>query len=143
MGTKDGQREQQEQIRNNKTWEIKLKTRHKQLKAVKIKVEITPRQRLDHNKEQSRPCFWCGKSEFQANFSTTQVIIEGSALVENTKLLMTGKQSRVKNADQDEPARISKLNKQKNEARGQTCIVYRADSLKWKSLPLLYITPKV
>lgn len=107
MGTKDGQREQQEQIRNNKTWEIKLKTRHKTLKAIKIKEEITPRQRLesntetkdptggketDHNKEQSRPCFWCGKSKFQANFSTTQVVIEGSALVENTKLLMRGNQ---------------------------------------------------
>lgn len=55
MGTKDGQREQQEQIRNNKTWEIKLKTRHKQLKAIKIKVEITPRQRLESNTETKDP----------------------------------------------------------------------------------------
>lgn len=51
---------------------------------------------------------------------------------------------KVNNADEEELAgRPLKTKEQEGEARGQSCAVCRADSLKWKGLTLLYTTPQV
>lgn len=54
------------------------------------------------------------------------------------------KEQKVNNADEEELAgRQLKTKEQEGEARGQSCAVCKADSLKWKGLTILYTTPQV